>query len=609
MNIKQKLAQIELSKVLIVLAICVMSLTFVFAGITINASNDKTSYNESTQTFSIKNKLEIQLLTPLDYHRGAGYTDIAQYRVNSKKALKVLLKDLELYDKKDNMKSINRTIDIKFKSLEQVEINDYETSCIDAINESTGNMTKQCTQNLVESHFEEKNTWTLLEDKNNFDKNEEIIIGLFTTVLIDDKVEWIPIFQLDDKDDFRVKQWATWTEDLLTGLVEFYDFDETSGTSLIDIHSTYNGTSYGTAVFNQTSFMGTTWNFSAANYVKIPYNADLLVNDDKTIMFWQKMKQDSTHWSALGNWVDAGNDGYSFFLSTTGLSYSQVGAGKVSVTNQTISYETWYHVAVTTGVNGADIKLYLNGVELDPNTNTVVGAGNNEGVGDQTYVGRTNYGSGYLEGQMDNLGLWTRELSPEEILYAYDSQVAGYGYNDDSCFSNPTTITANVTSPTLVYTNTDWLINITATDVTNSTFSAYTKFYVNDSNVTQELFFNLTNNTNSLIATLANANFSGGNTLIAEVWVGNTESNSTKVNYTTTVQYFNITGTLKDGNGNNVNGSIIINNESDNSFVANVTSINGVWTYGPVLPGKYAIEGYNQTDTVDGDSAPHVVVP
>ncbi len=79
----------------------------------------------------------------------------------------------------------------------------------------------------------------------------------------------------------------------------------------------------------------------------------------------------------------------------------------------------------------------------------------------------------------------------------------------------------------------DWQINITATDPDNLTFNTYTQFYINDTISGSEFVFTISNNTNTNIANLSNALFFDGAEITAEVWVGDGDSNTTKVNITT----------------------------------------------------------------------------
>jgi len=94
------------------------------------------------------------------------------------------------------------------------------------------------------------------------------------------------------------------------------------------------------------------------------------------------------------------------------------------------------------------------------------------------------------------------------------------------------TLIANSTAPTTVYTNTDWTINLTATDSEESYIDSYVQFYNDTAKIGGEYTFNMTNNTNHLVATLGSGNFSKYDNLTAQVWLSDRTDNSTKVNLT-----------------------------------------------------------------------------
>ena len=102
--------------------------------------------------------------------------------------------------------------------------------------------------------------------------------------------------------------------------------------------------------------------------------------------------------------------------------------------------------------------------------------------------------------------------------------------------SSPSTapvITAHTTSPANVYTNTDFLFYMTATDSDNATINAYVQFYVNGtaSGATQSQA--IANNTNTLIGTLSSSDFGTGAELIAEYWASDGINSTTKANQST----------------------------------------------------------------------------
>ena len=97
------------------------------------------------------------------------------------------------------------------------------------------------------------------------------------------------------------------------------------------------------------------------------------------------------------------------------------------------------------------------------------------------------------------------------------------------------TLVSNSTSPSTVYKNTNYTVNITGTDAENYYLNAYTQFYKNGAPLGALQYFNLTNNTNSQIALLRVGNFSKGDTLLANVILGDGTINNTAFNTSSSV--------------------------------------------------------------------------
>jgi len=95
------------------------------------------------------------------------------------------------------------------------------------------------------------------------------------------------------------------------------------------------------------------------------------------------------------------------------------------------------------------------------------------------------------------------------------------------------TIIANATSPTNVYTNTDFMLNLTVTDPdVGDIITTYSQFYVNNSTIGSIISHEISNNTNTNVASLSSSSFVKGDSLIAEFWAGDGIENTTKYNTT-----------------------------------------------------------------------------
>ncbi|MDD5086937.1 MAG: PGF-pre-PGF domain-containing protein, partial [Candidatus Nanoarchaeia archaeon] len=93
------------------------------------------------------------------------------------------------------------------------------------------------------------------------------------------------------------------------------------------------------------------------------------------------------------------------------------------------------------------------------------------------------------------------------------------------------TIVANATSPSTVYTNTDFNVNVTVIDIdVEDTITVYLQFYINGTASGYEESKIISSNNNTLIATLGNGNFREGYSLNAIFWAGDGTVNTTEYN-------------------------------------------------------------------------------
>jgi len=382
-------------------------------------------YNSELKEVTIRDKnvkelVKIKLLTPLNNYVGRGYQKVAEYEVNSKKELKILVSNIELYDKNDGMNPIIRPIDFKIKGIEQVEVNDYARVCEEIWNDTINNNTLTCTQKLIGSHYEERIIWTDL-NKVDFKENESIIVGLFTNVKKGDKIEWIPTFQIGSK-GFKIEEWATWTEDLNAGLVAYYKLDETTG-DVIDATGKYNGINYG-ATRGVTGKINNAYSFDGSNdYTNHSNPAGLQLTDYFTFNAW-------VYWGGAGSanqdvifsrWENSNEKSYVFnlnkdtgnlqaYLSSDGTTTSFPGKCNTSFpTNQ------WAMATITYNKTAGEVIFYMNGQKY-----------NTEFFSSSLYVGNSNfflgrfYNSEFFKGTIDEIGIWNRTLNDSEIVDLYN---------------------------------------------------------------------------------------------------------------------------------------------------------------------------------------------
>lgn len=276
-----------------------------------------------------------------------------------------------------------------------------------------------------------------------------------------------------------------------TSLISYYKFDESSGNASDSFGSntlTNTGTAtYASAVINN----GLTVNGSS-QYLQA--SSKLLTTTSYTVSVWLKNGNASqaTDVTVFSNQTDAGNHGIMMSVNSTGNSYlirCGNGAGNWQASSTfAISTSAFEHYALV--VSGTSRTLYRNGISIISDTlgaNTSFGSASNftVGINPPATAGR------YWNGRYDEMGLWSRALSADEILqiansgrgnsYPFTATPSLYGavafYNLDDSSGNAVDSTGNgytlTNNNTITYTT--GLINNCATlgtGNTNKYFSA-----------------------------------------------------------------------------------------------------------------------------------------
>jgi len=277
----------------------------------------------------------------------------------------------------------------------------------------------------------------------------------------------------------------------------------------------------------------------------------------------------------------------------------------------TITDSNWHYCVVT--YNNSKIVSILDTVSGTPVSQTGV-------LTDPTSsfrIGRATRANLGFSGVIDEVRVSNIVRSASFLNQTYQNAIGTSGYGNALAMESAPSgeapsIISNTTKPDIVYTNTDWKLNITATDPENASFTAYTQFYVNGESSGGEASHSINNDTNTNVANLSSSSFNAGDKLIAEMWVGDNIDNSSKTNSSeVTVSYFVMGGTVKDSSNIVVNNAkVIIIDQSDNTITGTTDSNStGGWTYNIGSTGTYLVVAYDPNNsTRDGDADPHIVV-
>jgi len=219
------------------------------------------------------------------------------------------------------------------------------------------------------------------------------------------------------------------------GLVAEWNFEEGSGNTLKDNSGNGNdGTIYG-ATWTTDGKFGSALQFDGVNdYVEIPDSPELSggTGKNKTVEFWFNSNKQGGHiitkWKDVsykdwGTSIGAVGPGLFFWYENRGYDRRFYGG--------TIEEGVWHHGAFaferSTGSNNAKVTLYLDGEELDvinfdgvapdrlydmPDTTAPVSIG---------YSGKY-YNNGFFDGKIDEIKIYNRVLSADEIKAEYDKK-------------------------------------------------------------------------------------------------------------------------------------------------------------------------------------------
>lgn len=211
---------------------------------------------------------------------------------------------------------------------------------------------------------------------------------------------------------------------LSDGLLNYWNFEgnfaDTAGT-VPGASSTVNdnGTPQATVTIQPGGPLGRFGQFNRG-YVSVPNSADVIAaGESLTISAWFQVASFTTSWQALiahGEGSDyriarRGGDPVMAYAGGTG----DIGGGPAVTDSQ------WHHVVSITEA-GVSTRLWIDGALV-----ATGGAPNltNNGAGQMQIGGNPNAGGREWNGRIDDVGMWSRPLTPAEIGEIYTSGRAG----------------------------------------------------------------------------------------------------------------------------------------------------------------------------------------
>ena len=449
-----------------------LCMVFLVATATAFEFDNVKSYDPVTREVTITNLYgfgdtigKARLNTPLNVIVHVGYQKVAEFEITSYRDYDNALKQFTFKDMNNGKVKINREYDLKYLSYEDVEVDDYKTECNKILNINKS-YTDVCEKIKISSHTERKAVWNKINPAD-LKKNEKITVGVFTEVKKGDYVDWIPTIY-----GREVKEWATWTESLNTDILGYYDFDETTGTVLIDVTGNGNNGTNSNAIVNQSGILGKAYDFVSASPSFILFDTPLLDTISAfSISFWVNIDTIGQNQMLVSNGDNTA--GFYMYYGGAGANTMYVNFGAQGLLPHPsalgITQATWTHMVST--YDGADTyRLYIDGVGSYNNT-AVTGELN---ATRNFTIGTWPEGSLYSDALFDEVGIWERELSVSEVQDLYNG---GTGITYVGTFPSPPNITLNSPTVDANYTTVqNLIINFTVYDNINL---SDVKLYIN----------------------------------------------------------------------------------------------------------------------------------
>lgn len=203
-------------------------------------------------------------------------------------------------------------------------------------------------------------------------------------------------------------------------MILYFSFDEVNGDTLPD-HSQYgnDGTVVGAPELAPGKFGNALQFNGTSDWVEVPHADILTVDAEVTVMAWINAERhtgpDNARWQGI---LSKGNNprSYSFYTESPSECLHLSAGGSGSVCTGVIELNEWQHVAAHVG-DGTH-RYWLNGVNVGEfgGVNPLPGAADTASV----LIGKTHEGNREFLGLIDEVRIWNRALSEEEIQEAMD---------------------------------------------------------------------------------------------------------------------------------------------------------------------------------------------
>ncbi len=207
--------------------------------------------------------------------------------------------------------------------------------------------------------------------------------------------------------------------DISTGLQIYYSFDNASDIGHDSSSSGYNGILGGTVppVASTSAVKGSGAFFNRAQFSTITMPAAALLGNSYTKSVWINLAPDSTMSGIISHPTLTATAHNLSLSSPTVVTAANRNGGSSPYISQAVSLKTWTHLVVTYDETSKVLSLYKDGVLATSTQNALATPTTARAMVVGMYA--ANSGNRTFSGTMDELRIYTRALTADEVAYLY----------------------------------------------------------------------------------------------------------------------------------------------------------------------------------------------
>ena len=213
---------------------------------------------------------------------------------------------------------------------------------------------------------------------------------------------------------------------LTTGLVSYYKFD----TDANDSHGSNNGTVSGAVLTTSSGgFIGECYDYDGTNDLITASGADASIEGATAISAFGWINPNSISGKTIfgKGFSNDSDEQFIVYFSTDSkfrlILRTTAGRTLIDTTADAPSTGSWAHVGFT--YDGTNVKLYADNVVV---ASTTTSGALTTGSTYSFIMGQSGSGTFFFDGKIDEVGLWTKALTTDEVSDLYNSG-AGLPYN------------------------------------------------------------------------------------------------------------------------------------------------------------------------------------